>query len=842
MLKNTILNRGEFSALQQLFVRTSFLLRHSYCLARGFLFFLAGISFLVLTACAGGGGGGSSSGGSASAFEVKLTFAPIPGGFVIANQSDFGSFVSLNITATSGGRSVERIIATAQFIDDRYHFLGLNEQSNYTFQIIGTLDDGGPQEVEIVFVWEENEEDHNNGGIRPGLDTDGDRRANSVDDDDDNDGIKDTEGDDCSAGDIDWRSNSSSDHDGDGCRDAGEDTDDDNDGVADSSDDCSPGVLNWTSNPSSDNDGDGCLDDSSEDTDDDNDELDDTDPIEQQNNSDNVRCSLLADCDGDTIRDIDEVAASCVIKADCDDDGRRDGDEEAGCVQNTDCDNDGVGDGVEAKGCAKLEDCDMDGEADGTDIDDDGDGLIELATHEELNSVRYALKGNGSRSAENAALDITGCGGDGGIRVCNGYELVADISLATYADDEGGKGWQPLGHDTDSSTNECQGTTFSGTFDGNGWTISDLNISRSGENCVGLFGHVAADTTIRNLSLSAETVMGRIRVGGLVGSGDSARIVSSSIVVEEIIGGAFVGGLMGQGQEARIVSSSVVVGQVSGTTDGGGLIGSGQGVRIDYSSVMAGEVSGETGIGGLVGDGRNGAQIISSSVVVGEVKGGSSIGGLVGDGANDARIISSSVVVGEVRGTGRNIGGLVGNSANDARIISSSVVVGEVSGPSAIGVLTGNFNSGKIAYSYVVSGSDTPALTGIGSGEGVASYWDSDTSGVTSGNHGEAQTSDELRTPEGYDGIYASWDEDMDIFGNEDEPLAVWCDKDHSGSIEAGEKTDDNRIWDFGTNMEYPAIRCTPIGPTEWRDWWSLDGNGEPELNQMLLDNTLNPR
>ena len=58
MLQNKILNKGEFSALQQLFAMTPLLLRHSYFLARGLPLFLAGISLLVLTACAGGGGGG----------------------------------------------------------------------------------------------------------------------------------------------------------------------------------------------------------------------------------------------------------------------------------------------------------------------------------------------------------------------------------------------------------------------------------------------------------------------------------------------------------------------------------------------------------------------------------------------------------------------------------------------------------------------------------------------------------------------------------------------------------------------------------------------------------------
>ncbi len=783
----------EFKFFQQLFVKTSVLFRYSYSLARGCLFCLAGISFLVLTACAGGGSGGGSSGSPPSAFEVELTFAPIPGGFRIGNQSDFGEFVVLRITATSGENVEPEDVRIGEFVNDSYDFTGLLDL-DWKFEVIGILSDGGEREVNIIFVWQENRDDHAEDGIRSGRNTDGDGRANSVDEDDDNDGINDNDGDDCPVGDINWTSNSSTDHDGDGCRDeSSEDTDDDNDLVADSPDKCSRGETGWESNPTTDNDGDGCLDDSSEDTDDDNDDLNDGHEREQLSGLDGKSCSLLADCDGDTVRDKDEVAVNCVIDADCDNDGVRDGDEEDGCVENIDCDGDGVGDGVEARGCAKLGDCDGDNAVDGTDIDDDGDGLIEIWTAAQLNSVRYALNGNGSRSAENAALVTTGCGGAGGIRVCNGYELVADISLASYANTDGGKGWQPLGHDTDDATNDCQGAAFDGIFDGNGWTISDLNISRSGENCVGLFGKVAADTTIRNLTLHIETVTGGNQVGGLVGNGDSAQIFSSSVVVASVDGNSVIGGLVGWGQFTRIYSSSV----------------------------LAAEVSGSSSVGGLVGYGAT-AEIYSSSVVAGEVS---------------------------ASGTGplRLVGGLVG-VGDRAQIYSSSVVVDELSGTDSrqVGGLAGTLGSGKGAYSYVVSGSNVNMLVGgTGINPGVASYWDSNTSGVTSGNTGDPKTTSELRNPTDYADIYDSWDDERVMFsdGAIDQPLAVWCDKDHSGSIEEAEKIDDNLIWDFGGSDEYPAIRCTPISPTEWRNWWSLEGTpAKPQLNQMLLNNTLNPR
>ena len=666
---------------------------HSYCLVRGFLFLLAGTSFLVLTACAGGGGSGSSSGGSSlRPLEVNLTFAPISGGFRIGNQSDFGDMVSLNIKATSRSGSVveEPNIDIAAFIDDSSHdFTGLADL-DWKFQIIGTLSDGRRREVDIGFVWDENEADNARGGIRSGLDTDGDRRADSVDEDDDNDGLNDNDG------------------------------------------------------------------------------------REQQTNSDDVSCSLLVDCDGD-------------------------------------------------------------GEMDVTDIDDDGNGLIEIGTAEELDGVRYALNGSGRKLSASADLNTDGCGGNGGITSCSGYELVADISLANY---RVGDGWQPLGNDTDTyienlGSNGCRGTRFEGTFEGNGWTISDLNISRPNEDCVGLFGQLDSGARIRNLTLRAETVIGGIeKVGALVGWGVGTQISSVSVVVAEVRGNIEVGGLIGAGGSARILSSSVVAGNVSGNEDVGGLMGQGISSYVHSSSVVAGEVSGNIRVGGLVGDyyesgrGRRGsAQIISSSAVVGQVHGtGNRVGGLIGEGTS-FEMVSSFVVVGSVSGN-EEVGGMMGFFANST-LTSSYAITGPISGSGNIGGIIG------------VIGENTDILS---------SYWDSETSGIGTGTYGTPQTSSALQSPIDYTGIYDTWDDEIDVDNEENDnnittgtdSITRWCDRDNSGTVETDEQMDDNLIWDFGTSSQYPVVRCVPISRAEWRDWWSLNGTGQPQLNQMRLDEVLN--
>jgi len=172
-------------------------------------------------------------------------------------------------------------------------------------------------------------------------------------------------------------------------------------------------------------------------------------------------------------------------------------------------------------------------------------------------------------------------------------------------------------------------------------------------------------------------------------------------------------------------------------------------------------------------------------------------------------------------------------------------VVDRLIGTMEFGGLAGRFGSGHVAYSYVVSGK---TMAGMLVGDGSRNkkqaycYWDSNTSDRANGDLGDAKTSHQLRNPLGYTDIYEHWDDHIGVFGDgiSDEPLAVWCDGDNSESIEEDERTLDNRIWDFGTNMEYPAIRCTPITPTKWRSWWFLNAtNGEPQLNRTRLDQLL---
>ena len=428
---------------------------------------------------------------------------------------------------------------------------------------------------------------------------------------------------------------------------------------------------------------------------------------------------------------------------------------------------------------------DVDGDGDGflgsIDVDDDGDGLIEIWTAEELNNVRYQLNGSGYKTGANETTDTTGCP----MTECIGYELAADIDLASYGQSyAAGAGWQPIGNES---------APFTGIFSGNDFTINNLIINRSSENDVGLFARVSAAAKLQDVRLEEVNVSGNTNVGGLVGYGNAATITASS-VMGTVSGTSRVGGLVGDGEGAMINVSSMA-GTVRGTNTIGGLVGWGLDANITFSYAM-GTVQGEFfSVGGLMGVGESATITASYSMVMVRSNGGGTVGGLAGTGGEINIIASYSQ--GAVSGLD-NVGGLVGfgNGIN----INASYSLGTVSGADNVGGLIGSEEDAEITASYAAGG-----VSGSGDVGGLlgkemptilptitASYWDSDLFNQTGNTFGTPQTTAALQSPTEDAGIYADWTDK--------------CPNDESLNI-----------WDFGSPTQYPALNCPPGGLADQR-------------------------
>ena len=100
--------------------------------------------------------------------------------------------------------------------------------------------------------------------------------------------------------------------------------------------------------------------------------------------------------------------------------------------------------------------------------------------------------------------------------VNNGNEYTGKCFRLVSNLDYSEKTYTPIGVSSQSSSSGYN--MFCGLFDGNGHSISNVTISRSNQDGIGLFGVIAAWATIKNLTLGdGSTIEGRYCVGGIVG-------------------------------------------------------------------------------------------------------------------------------------------------------------------------------------------------------------------------------------------------------------------------------------------------------------------------------------
>ncbi len=119
-------------------------------------------------------------------------------------------------------------------------------------------------------------------------------------------------------------------------------------------------------------------------------------------------------------------------------------------------------------------------------------------------------------------------------------ELTANIDLAGF-------NWTPIG-----STGS---TTFSGSFDGNGYTISNLNVDtttmgRKDAAAAGLFGWIenhssANPTTIKNLKLDNVTVASGKHAGAVAGYISGGTVIDNCDVTNAVISGTRAAAVIG---------------------------------------------------------------------------------------------------------------------------------------------------------------------------------------------------------------------------------------------------------------------------------------------------------
>ena len=206
-----------------------------------------------------------------------------------------------------------------------------------------------------------------------------------------------------------------------------------------------------------------------------------------------------------------------------------------------------------------------------------------------------------------------------------------------------GKGYFQLMNDIDLSgctnwTPIASGSTLSGSFDGQGYTISGLAIS-STQSQVGLFAALN-EMTIQNLhiTLAKSGVSGSDLVGAL-----AAKTIDCTIqnchVSGTVKGKATTGGLIGEARSTTITDCSM-----TGTVNGGALIGGIVG-NMDYGTISRTFFSGNlisaiasAKAGGLVGENSAAVSECYTSGTVASVSTGAIVGGLIGNNLSNGQV------------------------------------------------------------------------------------------------------------------------------------------------------------------------------------------------------------
>ncbi|MBV8802110.1 MAG: filamentous hemagglutinin N-terminal domain-containing protein, partial [Gammaproteobacteria bacterium] len=353
--------------------------------------------------------------------------------------------------------------------------------------------------------------------------------------------------------------------------------------------------------------------------------------------------------------------------------------------------------------------------------------------------------GAGTVGSPYAISDIYGLQGiaSSSTLLASNFILNNAINASVTANWNSGAGFTPIGNNN---------TNFTGTFNGNNLTISNLYIigPSSNASALGLFGVISGSAKVQNVGLLNALVINNgtpANVGGLVGNSAASTVtISNDYITGNVIennsgtGTPHVGGLVGNNLGAISLSysaanvSTAFLGNTVTSLGIGSLVGvngSGSSITTSYSS---GSVSVENygaittiNAGGLVGQNQG---TISNSYSLSSVAANSNnsgttknIGGFVG---NNSSTISNSYTIGAVSAGGissaTNMGGFAGN--NTGGTVSNSFWNSSTSGQTAstgtgvTGTLT-NVLSGCFSGSGCLSGSaNLSALSNYSSGSG----------------------------------------------------------------------------------------------------------------------------
>lgn len=179
-------------------------------------------------------------------------------------------------------------------------------------------------------------------------------------------------------------------------------------------------------------------------------------------------------------------------------------------------------------------------------------------------------------------------------------ELTADVDLENDA-------WTPIGQNTGDDPKDT--LAYSGTFNGNGHTISGLNVT--GEFAYsGLFGYTEG-AAIRDLTVAGKVTStstdSSTAVGGIIGRAKGSTIENCGNLCAVTAPAGHTGGIVGYAaymdDSSGWITGCYNAGKISGGDYAGGIVGTHYDDMFIYDCYNVGAISGNRAIGGIAGSG-----------------------------------------------------------------------------------------------------------------------------------------------------------------------------------------------------------------------------------------------
>ncbi len=301
-------------------------------------------------------------------------------------------------------------------------------------------------------------------------------------------------------------------------------------------------------------------------------------------------------------------------------------------------------------------------------------------------------------------------------------------------------GFIPIGY----TGQQNQSNAFTGAFDGQGHTISNLYVNHlfydtnnnvQNTDSTGLFGVVSAGPAgagngggvVENLGLIDPTTNGQSFVGTLVGQLNSGATASNVYATGvSVTGGYSTGGLLGV-MYGGILSGAYTTGQVTAGSRVGGLVGSTYPGTItnSYSSaaVDPGVTTEVDDVGGLVGA-ATGGSILTNVYATGPVTGGYAVGGLTGAFGGTLTNAYSTSPITSAGYTGQSVyfGGLIGDLQGGSTVTNTHATQAVSTPGGLVGGLIGDVESGGTVTNSYATGAVSATGASGGNAGGLIGY------------------------------------------------------------------------------------------------------------------------